>query len=423
MNILLITHEMHPLQGSECAMGWNTALALSQKNNLTVICASGSQLSPGGYKKAINEYRDSNNFPSGIYFEFIDQPFTSRFLILINKYLFDTSDGVGSRILFYAALNGWHKSAFKTATKLTIEEKFDLVHQLTPISFLSPGFMWKLNIPFFWGPVGGMYVMPSKFSIRLGLKQFCFETIRGINVRLQQIKLSMRHSFFNKISYLWVISNSEMHYFSKFTSKISLMVDSAPPIGLKGTVKEIRNEGITICWSGRHASYKALDILLLALSKVNGLKLKLIILGAGPKTEEWKDLALKLGLNNIEWSGHLNYQDALSEMSKSHIFVHTSLREAASHVIMEAMGLGLPVICHDVCGMSSVVDESSGVKIPFVNYDTSVTLFAQEIQRLAIDPSEIKKLSIGAMKRADNLSWNSKAKIFEEKYIECLENI
>lgn len=423
MNILLVSHEMHPHQGSECAMGWNTALALSQNNSLTVICASGSQLAPGGYMRAIREYERSNTLPSGINFQFVSQPLLSRFLISLNKYLFDTSDGVGSRVLFYAALNEWHKSAYQVAKKLNAERKFDLVHQLTPISFLRPGFMWRLNIPFFWGPVGGMYVMPYKFSMRLGIKQFCFEAIRGLNVKLQQIKFSRHRSFFSRVSHVWAISNSEMLYLSKFTSKVSLMVDSAPPLGLKRAEQRAGDGYVVLCWSGRHASYKALDILLLALSKVISLKVKLIVLGSGPKTEEWKALALKLKLSNIEWKGHVSYQDALNEMAKSDIFIHTSLREAASHVIMEAMGLGLPVICHDVCGMSSVVDESSGIKIPFVDYETSIKLFAKEIQRLIEDKHQITALSIGAARRSTELSWNSKAAIFESRYIECLENI
>ena len=33
--------------------------------------------------------------------------------------------------------------------------EIDLIHQLTSISFREPGFLWRLDKPFVWGPISG----------------------------------------------------------------------------------------------------------------------------------------------------------------------------------------------------------------------------------------------------------------------------
>ena len=48
MNILISAHEFSPVQGSECAEGWNIVQGLvkNKQINITVLYARGSQYSP-----------------------------------------------------------------------------------------------------------------------------------------------------------------------------------------------------------------------------------------------------------------------------------------------------------------------------------------------------------------------------------------
>ena len=32
---------------------------------------------------------------------------------------------------------------------------FDLIHFVGPIGYREPGYLWKLGIPYLWGPIGG----------------------------------------------------------------------------------------------------------------------------------------------------------------------------------------------------------------------------------------------------------------------------
>ncbi len=63
----------------------------------------------------------------------------------------------------------WHKKAYDLAVKLHNEVNFDIDHQLTMVGFREPGYLWKLGIPFVWGPVGGMGFFPWRFLHKIGL--------------------------------------------------------------------------------------------------------------------------------------------------------------------------------------------------------------------------------------------------------------
>jgi glycosyltransferase involved in cell wall biosynthesis len=67
----------------------------------------------------------------------------------------------------------------------------------------------------------------------------------------------------------------------------------------------------------------------------------------------------------------------------------------------------LPVICHAIGGMSFAIDESCGFKIPLADRQTSIRVFADAISRLATTPGLLSRLSEGALRRAQSLSWTN----------------
>ena len=425
LKVLISSHEFHPDQGSECAMGWNICLKLAEIHDVTVLCASGSQLRPFAYKQAIHEYLDSNRrgLPGSLHIVFVDQPELTLLYAKINKILFNTSDGVGSRFLFYWGLDAWHRAAYRKVADLP-PGSFDIVHQLTPISFIKPGYMWKLGLPFFWGPVGGMYKVPFKFAATLGFKAMIFEIFRTINVMRQLLFSSTLVDVASRSSAIFAVSNDEFKTFKSMTGKIpSLMIDSAPP-HITSTIRRYdRSKQLKLCWSGRHVKYKCLPLLLEAIALLDDPSLiSLHILGDGAESVAWRKLANDLGLSSIHWYGHLPYQDALAIMGGMDVFVHTSIREAASHVVLEALGLAMPVICHDVCGMAVAVDDSCGLKIPLLTPHKSVQGFLRAITKILEEPDLIAQLSSGAIKRATDLSWEKKVKEISDSYSRCLSN-
>lgn len=149
------------------------------------------------------------------------------------------------------------------------------------------------------------------------------------------------------------------------------------------------------------------------------------VLGAGrgnsTQTEKAKALAARLGVSSkIIWYGNLPRDRALERMSEGHVLVHTSLLEATSCVVMEALSSGMPIICHDACGMATVVTPSCGIKVPMTGVKDSIRGFRDAIQTLIDDPARLKKLSIGAAQRSQALAWEQKILEFNRNYEEIL---
>ena len=54
----------------------------------------------------------------------------------------------------------WQKKAYALAEKLDKKENFDVIHQLNMVGYREPGFLWKIDKPFVWGPIGGTQNVP-----------------------------------------------------------------------------------------------------------------------------------------------------------------------------------------------------------------------------------------------------------------------
>lgn len=88
------------------------------------------------------------------------------------------------------------------------------------------------------------------------------------------------------------------------------------------------------------------------------------------------------GLNYIDWISNVSHRDVLKFMQQGDFFVHTSIREATTNVIPEALSMGIPVICHDIDGMSISINNSCGLKIPMKSFEYSVKEFQFAISKL-----------------------------------------
>jgi glycosyltransferase involved in cell wall biosynthesis len=132
----------------------------------------------------------------------------------------------------------------------------------------------------------------------------------------------------------------------------------------------------------------------------------LTVLGDGPERMRWEKLADKLGLNElVDWAGRLPLKEAQRKMAEADVFVLTSVKEGTPTVMMEALSCGLPVICHDACGMAPVIDQICGIKVPMVKPDRSAAGFGQAIQRFIDTPELVQELSVGALNCKECFSW------------------
>ena len=143
--------------------------------------------------------------------------------------------------------------------------------------------------------------------------------------------------------------------------------------------------------------------------------------GRGEETSRAKKLAEELGISKrLHWHGELPREAALDYFRQAHALIHTSLLEATSTVLLEALSLGLPVLCHDACGMATTIDENCGIKVPMLGIEESVRGFAQAIERLLNEPGLVEKLSRGTTNRLAGFDWDAKINAINDAYARAI---
>lgn len=107
-------------------------------------------------------------------------------------------------------------------------------------------------------------------------------------------------------------------------------------------------------------------------------------------------------------------------MQNSHLFVITSLSDATSTVLLEALSLGLPVVTLNHLGFSNVVNNDCGIKININTKQQVITDLAQAIKKLCQNETERIRLAQGALKRSADFTWEEKAILINNIYQEII---
>jgi len=84
--------------------------------------------------------------------------------------------------------------------------------------------------------------------------------------------------------------------------------------------------------------------------------------------------------------------------------------EGTPHVVLEAIGNNLPVLCFNTCGQGASVNSEVGIKIELNSINQSINEFSENIIRLYQNRKILSKLSGGCSQRQIELSWDIKTR-------------
>lgn len=110
------------------------------------------------------------------------------------------------------------------------------------------------------------------------------------------------------------------------------------------------------------------------------------------------------------WHGAVSHDEVQSIMQNSDVFFFTSIAEGTPHVVLEAIGNNLPIVCFDTCGQGDAVNEKVGKKILLSNPSKSSQSFATILNELEGNRDLLKQMSENCKQRQIDLSWDEKAK-------------
>ena len=130
------------------------------------------------------------------------------------------------------------------------------------------------------------------------------------------------------------------------------------------TKKEARNkynlQGFSIITAGRLVPWKGFLGLIKAMPEIIKFNpsANLYILGDGPERESLEDESHKLRLKDkIFFTGRVSHLDVLGYFKGGDVFVLNTAYEGLSHVILESLAMGIPIVTTNIGGNPEVIRE------------------------------------------------------------------
>lgn len=415
--ILVMAYAISPFRGSEYAVAWNYVTYMSKENDLTVLY--GMSDNHMGETHTLDKFLKENSFPH-VRFIKIKPNKLANLLNWPNRHNFLV-------YTFYYAFAEWQKCAYKMAKNLIQNEHFDLIHNVGPIGYREPGYLWKLGLPYVWGPVGGANNAPWQLMKHMPLTGKLKQTFRNVANTIQFYTKCRLKKALKATDILMTATSENQRKFLKVHHKKSICI---PENCITGniTLDESKFNNpfyYHLIVIGTLDARKSVGILLEALTQVHYRdRLRLDIVGDGPLKETLQRYAISHDINNIiTWHGQLPRQKAIQVFNSAHLHVVTSVSEGNPTTIWEAMSFGVPTMSFDHCGMHDTLCSRCGILIPIVeNYEDCVAAIAQNINQLLEHPERFRQLAQGTVECAQSYTWDERERFLNNLYDNLLKD-
>jgi len=389
---IISAYAISPFKGSEPGLGWNFIMEMSKYNITLHVIAEKNE-----FENDIFKMKDE--IPGNVFFYFVPRKFSEKKFKIFG------------RAYYYYSYRNWQKKAYLEAKKITNIRKINAVHQLNMIGYREPGYLWKLKLPFIYGPFGGMQNAP--LSLVLSHSIFGIYTLltRSI-INKMQFRFSKRPLKAAKKAF-----RSNSLYTNPFLINQIYKTWSLKPIPIfEQGVRFSKNEELekiikpsynnfTIVWVGTLTYNKSLNILLEAVKDFKQININIV--GDGPCMKYYKRIAVEKNVKcNIIWHGWLERSETLKLIKSSHVMAFTSLKEGIPTVIFEALHNETPVITLNHHGQGYIVNKSCGILIDIQSFDKTVESFRTSIIKLSNNEEFYNKLKNGTQDRVKEFKWH-----------------
>jgi len=395
LSVIINAYACAPNKGSEPGLGWNWVIHLAKHCKLHII-------TEGEWKDEIET--ELKKIPYSENIQFYYNPVSDN----IRQMCWNQGDW-----RFYFYYQKWQKDALKIAKMIIQNNRIDVVHQFNMIGFREPGYLWKIkDIPFIWGPVDAKESFPVNYLSEADLKSKVKVYLKSYITKLQ-LTFSYRVRIAAKKSAVLLAASSEsVTTFKKYYNLNSVLLNETGcyPSTNNQYLKKL-NPGLQLLWVGKFELRKQLVLALKTIAQLKEIDVKLHIVG-GTSAEElpYKKVAESLAISDkCIWHGKIKHAEVQLLMHQSDIFFFTSVAEGTPHVVLEAIGNNLPVVCFDCCGQGDTINEKIGIKISLNNPQQSANDFADKINYLFENRLLLQQMSDNCLEHQKKLSWDNKA--------------
>jgi len=404
LSILINAYACSPGMGSEPGMAWNWCVNLAKHCELHII-------TEGEFREQIEAALKT--LPQGKNMHFYYNPVSDE----IRKMCWNQGDW-----RFYKHYKEWQGKTYEMARDICRHTHIDILHQLNMIGFREPGYLWKISdVPFVWGPVDAKEKFPVAYLAGAGLKIQLFMKLKNFLTGIQ-LRYSQRvHQAVERASVVVSASSNSQQAFKKFFHIDSpLLNETGCYVQEHPIIDKTQKDTLDVLWVGKMDFRKQLGLAIQSIAKTANPRIKLHIVGGGDSVP-YQTLAKELNIDKqCKWHGTITHNEVLRIMQKSDVFLFTSVAEGTPHVVLEAIGNNLPVLCFNTCGQGDSVNEKVGHKIELTNPQQSIKDFAEALNRFENNRNLLKTYSINCKARQLELSWDNKAKQMVELYTKII---
>jgi glycosyltransferase involved in cell wall biosynthesis len=399
MRVLLSAYACRPNAGSEPGVGWNWATHLAARGiEVHALVAKRNQ------ESIESELRD--NRPANLHFTYVHVPYEWAKKNEAVHYMF------------------WQVEALKAARTLARKFELQLAHHVTYASVHVPSQLWRLGIPVVFGPIGGGQTAPASMLQYFGAEKFR-ERLRTSMTRA--LGLSPLHRQWLKRMSVILAANHDTFNLTRALGceNVSLMCDTAIPSSYfaEGPRKfEEQSGSLKLLWIGQMRARKALPLALDAL-RASHKNVTLTIAGDGIDPPAVRLMIRDRGLEHrVFWKGRrLTCTELRTTCAEHDAMLFTSLRDSFGSQLLEAMAMGLPIICLDLHGAHDFVPFAGSLKVPVGTLKETVQNLAGAIEEYSLLPATKKnQMSMHAWNFAKTLTWSARAELVEKLYQEVL---
>lgn len=395
--ILVSAYGCEPFRGSEAGVGWNWVIQMAKKNELYVITRLND-------KEKI-EANVPEDIKENLHFYYYD---TCKMLQKVKK--------KEKRLYIYYLF--WQIGIIKIIKKLKREVDFDYSMHLTFGSLWMPTFLPFFDIPFIWGPVGGGDGVPKAYIKNFPLKQRIIQRLRYFLIDTSFMNPLVTVPSKKAVAILCRTENNAMAIPKKYRNKTHVILETAMEQEVFQYRKDYSkiNKTVKVIVTGRMVPFKNVIAAVDVMNRIKEtVKVNLTIIGKGPEQEKIENKIKEYGLTNIEIMKQIPREQVLEKLCNADIYLFPSLREGGSWALMEAMAIGLPVICLDWTGMAVITDEESAIRVKPSNYEQTVEDFSMAIIRLCESAKIRQKMGTAGQKRIKDIySWDNKGMLMEQ---------
>lgn len=265
----------------------------------------------------------------------------------------------------YGPYLAWQRASLDTSRRVLKDHGIDVAHHYSWGSLVWGSPLWKLPVPFVFGPVGGGSISPEELLSAVNRGDRIAEFVRSVLMKATPAnplsRQALRHSTV-------IAANSD-------TSRLVRRTTGVPPIVVmpETTDSELLDRhpaGMdsrdleVLLWVGRMLPRKGI---LLAIDVIAEMpkRFRLNLVGDGPERRRAEHHAAMLGVSDrVEFAGTVQRDQVIQRMRSCGALLFTSIRDTTGAQLLEAAATGSPLAGIRHQGFGDFVDPKCGVSIP-----------------------------------------------------------